>query len=182
MPQHTNATAQKIENINMIHAEQGENLQFLTFTVASEFYGVDILKVQEIRGWQDVTVIPNAPAYIRGVMNLRGAIVPILDMRRRFNMPEVELTQNTVVVIVNVLQRIVGIVVDGVSDVIDLTKDDLRPTPDFGNSIDAGFVSGLAALEDDMVIILNIENMLKGSDLISLDEVIDNESLNNGKA
>lgn len=147
--------------------------QFLTFILAEETYGVDILKVQEIRGWKNVTPIPNAPKHIRGVLNLRGAIVPILDLRRRFSMEELKFTDHTVVIVVNVLGRTIGMVVDGVSDVIDLDQDTMRPTPDFGSSIDANFIAGLAPVGDAMVILLNVDDILKSSDLVSLDKVID---------
>lgn len=160
---------------NLTKTPDGEQLQFLTFILAEETYGVDILKVQEIRGWQDVTTIPNAPKHIRGVMNLRGAIVPILDLRRRFDMPEVDLTDNTVVVVVNVMERTIGMVVDAVSDVVDMPTEELRAAPDFGSNIDANFVQGLAPVEDNMVIILNVDDILKSSDLVSLDKLTDME-------
>ncbi|MDE0724755.1 MAG: chemotaxis protein CheW, partial [Alphaproteobacteria bacterium] len=104
--------------------------QFLTFELNNELYGVDILKVQEIRGWTEVTNIPNAPEFIRGVVNLRGAIVPILDMRRRFKMDELVFTHQTVVIVVNVSDRTIGMVVDGVSDVVNIPIEELRPAPD----------------------------------------------------
>ena len=155
-------------------AQEGQG-QYLTFVLADETYGVDILKVQEIRGWQEVTTIPNAPPHIRGVMNLRGAIVPILDLRRRFTMPEVDLTPNTVVIVVNVLGRTIGMVVDGVSDVVDLMADELRDAPDLGSNIDADFVQGLAPIGEIMVIILNVDDMLKSSDMVSLDKITNEE-------
>lgn len=145
--------------------------QFLTFILAEETYGLDILKVQEIRGWSQVTQIPNAPTYIRGVINLRGEIVPILDVRRRFSMDEIEFTQTTVVIVVNVQERTIGMVVDGVSDVIDLPEEELRPAPEFGSAIDSSFVSGLASIEEKMVIILNVDEMLKGCDLLKIDQL-----------
>lgn len=166
---------EKAGGMDITKVADPEQLQFLTFILAEETYGVDILKVQEIRGWQDVTTIPNAPAHVRGVMNLRGAIVPILDLRRRFNMPEVELTQNTVVVVVNVMGRTIGMVVDAVSDVVDLPAEELRAAPDFGSNIDASFVKGLAPVDELMVIVLNVDDMLRSSDLISLDKITQTE-------
>lgn len=150
---------------------KGETHQFLTFLLANETYGLDILTVQEIRGWGSATPIPNAPTYIRGVINLRGEIVPILDVRRRFNMDEIEFTATTVVIVVNIEGRTIGMVVDGVSDVIDIQENELRSAPDFGSSIDASFVSGLASIDDRMVIILNITEMLKGCDLLKLQAI-----------
>lgn len=143
--------------------------QYLTFLLADETYGIDILKVQEIRGWSDPTPIPNAPNFIRGVTNLRGEIVPILDVRRRFNMDETEFTKYTVVIVVNVQDRTIGMVVDGVSDVVNLPMEDKRPAPDFGTSIDANFISSLATQDDKMIILLNIDAMLQGSELLAVD-------------
>lgn len=169
-------TTERHDNIqDLTKASDTEQLQFLTFVLAQETYGVDILKVQEIRGWQDVTTIPNAPRHIRGVMNLRGAIIPILDLRRRFEMPEIDLTPNTVVVVVNVMDRTIGMVVDAVSDVVDMPRENLRDAPDFGSSIDAGFVQGLAPVEENMVIILNVDDIVKSSDLVSLDKITHEE-------
>lgn len=147
--------------------------QFLTFMLGEELYGVDILKVQEIRGWSEPTQIPNAPEFIRGVMNLRGAIVPILDLRRRFGMDETEFTKYTVVIVVNVQDRTIGMIVDAVSDVVDLNTTDIRPSPDFGASIDASFIRGLSPQEEQMVIVLNVDAMLQACDLVALDQLQD---------
>ncbi len=158
---------------NMMNSSIGEG-QFLTFELNNEMYGVDILKVQEIRGWTEVTNIPNAPHFIRGVVNLRGAIVPILDMRRRFNMDELVFTHQTVVIVVNVSDRTIGMVVDGVSDVVNIPMEDLRPAPDFGTGIDASFLQGLAPInEENMAIILNIDEMLQACELVQLDKLTD---------
>tara|TARA_B100000609_G_scaffold181133_1_gene162048 strand:+ start:124 stop:699 length:576 start_codon:yes stop_codon:yes gene_type:complete len=151
---------------------EGEQ-QFLTFSLGDESYGVDILKVQEIRGWNTPTPIPNAPKFVRGVVNLRGAIVPILDLRRRFDMEEIEFTQYTVVIVVNVKGRTIGMIVDAVSDVVNLSTDDMRPAPDFGASIDASFIQGLAPNDDRMVILLNIDAMLQSCELVELDKLAD---------
>lgn len=153
--------------------------KYLTFILAQESYGLDILKVQEIRGWTNVTQIPNAPAYIRGVINLRGEIVPILDLRRRFSMDELEFTTTTVVIVVNVQGRTIGMVVDGVSDVIDIPKEELRASPDFGTAIDSSFVQGLATMEERMVIVLNIDEMLKGCDLLKIEQALEDANTQN---
>lgn len=145
--------------------------QYLTFQIENETYGVEILKVQEIRGWSEPTQIPNAPKFIRGVMNLRGAIVPILDLRRRFNMAETEFTQYTVVIVVNVQGRTIGMVVDAVSDVVELDDEQVKSAPDFGTSIDATFIHGLAEAEGRMVILLNIDAMLQSCELVRLDKM-----------
>ena len=147
--------------------------QFLTFTLQEETYGVDILKVQEIRGWSEPTPIPNAPEFIRGVMNLRGEIVPILDMRRRFQMDETSFTKYTVIVVVNVRERTIGMTVDAVSDVMDITVEDMKDAPDFGTSIDASFIRGLAASEEKMVILLDIDAMLQSCELVDLDKIVE---------
>jgi purine-binding chemotaxis protein CheW len=145
-----------------------EGQQFLTFMLGHELYGLDILKVQEIRGWTGVTAIPNAPAHIRGVLNLRGAIVPVLDLRRRFQMEEIPFTPYTVVIVVQIHGRTVGMIVDAVSDVVNLSADKIRPAPDFGTAIDASFLRGLAPVDDKMMILLNAEDVLRASDLMSL--------------
>ena len=154
--------------------EENEKVkQYLTFQVADEVYGVDILKVQEIRGWSHATQMPNAPEFIRGVMNLRGSVVPILDIRRRFDMEEVQFTPQTVIIVVNVQKRTIGMVVDAVSDVADISMDNIRESPDFGASIDSSFIEGLSPQGEDMVILINVDAMMKGSDLIKLDDIIE---------
>lgn len=150
--------------------EDEHQSQYLTFCLKDETYGVDILKVQEIRGWSNVTQMPNAPEFIRGVMNLRGSIVPILDLRRRFNMPETEFTAQTVVIVVYIQERTIGMVVDQVSDVIDIPLEEMRPAPDFGTAIDSSFVKGLVPVDEHMIIMLNIEEMLHSCDLLAIDK------------
>ena len=141
--------------------------------LAGEEYGVDILRVQEIKGWDSATPIPNSPEYIRGVINLRGTIVPIIDLRRRFGLEPVEYGPVTVVIVLRVMSpegeasRVMGVVVDAVSDVYNVQPDDVKPAPDFGDVVDMNFVQGLATLEDSMVIILNIDKLLN-SDALSL--------------
>lgn len=157
--------------------EPNKNMQqYLTFKVANELYGVDILKVQEIRGCSPATQMPNAPEFIRGVMNLRGSVVPILDIRRRFNMPEVEFTAQTVIIVVNIYDRTIGMIVDNVSDVVDVSLDDMRDAPDFGSSIDSSFIEGLSPQGDEMIILINVDEMMKSSDLIKIDEIIEEGS------
>lgn len=160
-------------------ATSGKDLagsQYLTFRLDKETYGVEILKVQEIRGWSEPTQIPNAPEFIRGVMNLRGAIVPILDLRSRFHMDETKFTQHTVVIVVNVQNRTVGMIVDGVSDVVDLDEDSVKAAPDFGTSIDASFIHGLSDVDGTMVILLNVDAMLESCELIQIDKISGEES------
>jgi purine-binding chemotaxis protein CheW len=150
-------------------AQRGDKNQYLTFILAGEEYGVDILRVQEIKGWENATKIPNAPHYIKGVMNLRGAIVPIIDLRQRFNLDKLEYGPTTVVIVLRVHDeenvRTMGIVVDAVSDVYDIASENLRPAPDFGNDVSVDFVKGLATVEEKMVIILDIDQLLTSGEL-----------------
>lgn len=138
--------------------------QVLTFELGREEYAVDILRVQEIRGWTPATPIPNTPSWIKGIINLRGAIVPIVDLRERFSMPMEPYGATTVVIVLRAekdgKERIVGLVVDAVSDVCSLRDGAMQPAPDFGASIDTRFVRGLVGLEERMLIVLDIDNLL----------------------
>ena len=144
--------------------------EYLTFTLGNEEYGVDILKVQEIRGYEKPTALANAPAYIKGVVNLRGTIVPIVDMRIKFNLGEPTYDQFTVVIILNVARRVVGVVVDGVSDVIGLGAEQMRPAPDFSASFDTRYITGLGTVDDRMLILVDIEKLMSSSDMGLIDE------------
>ncbi len=143
--------------------------QYLTFFLNGEEYGVDILRVQEIKGWTSTTKIPNTPDYIRGVMNLRGAIVPIIDLRMRFSMPSVEYTATTVVIVLKLEtesgERTVGFVVDAVSDVYNVSGEQLKPAPDFGEHVHTEFVRALATVDEKMVIMLDIDRLLTRQDM-----------------
>lgn len=139
--------------------------EYLTFRLGREEYGIDILKVQEIRGYEPPTRIANAPDFIKGVVNLRGTIVPIVDMRLKFNCSSAEYNAFTVVIILNLRQRIVGIVVDSVSDVMELAPENLRPAPEVESVIDSDSVIGLGSLADRMLILLDIEKLMSGLDM-----------------
>ncbi len=144
---------------------QSDGDQYLTFIMEGEEYGVDILRVQEIRGWDTVTTIPNTPRYIKGVMNLRGTIVPIIDLRERFGLTSIEYSATTVVIVLKVVgdngaERIMGIVVDAVSDVYNVNQTEIKTPPDFGSVVSIDFVKGLATVSDKMIIVLNIDRML----------------------
>jgi len=146
-------------------AVQADN-EYLTFTLGKEEYGIDILKVQEIRGYEAVTRIANAPEFIKGVVNLRGIIVPIVDMRIKFNLGEAKYDQFTVVIILNVAGRVVGMVVDSVSDVIQLTAQQIRPAPDFASStFDTKYITGLGTIDERMLILVDIERLMSGVDM-----------------
>ena len=137
--------------------------QYLSFLLADEEYGVEILRVQEITGWDRVTHIPNSPHFLCGVLNLRGTIVPVVDLRLRFDMPPREYTPTTVVVVLKVegvSERTVGIVVDGVSDAHNVKPEEIKPAPDFGTSIRTDFIKGLVSLDNNMMMILNIDRLL----------------------
>ncbi len=144
--------------------------EFLTFTLGNEEYAIDILRVQEIRGYDQVTSIANSPPFIKGVINLRGSIVPIVDLRIKFNLPSVTYDQFTVVIILNVLNRIVGIVVDSVSDVLALMPNEIKPAPEFGGSFDTQYLMGLATVEERMLILVNIEQLMSSQEMALLNE------------
>ena len=133
--------------------------EFLTFTLGEEHYGVDILKVQEIRGYDAVTRVPDAPDYIKGVINLRGTIVPVIDLRLKLRLREARYDALTVMIVLNVEDRVVGIVVDGVSDVVPLAAEQIRPTPEFGAAVDTRFISAIGTLDERMLILLDIERL-----------------------
>lgn len=137
-----------------------EGNQYLTFTLADEEFGIDILQVQEIKGLTHLTQIPNMPEYIKGVMNLRGTVVPVVDLRAKFNLPISDYNQFTVIIVVNLGNRIMGLVVDAVSDVLNVAADAIEPAPELGVGIDTTFLSGLAKSNDRLVTLLNIENLL----------------------
>ena len=152
------------------------NKKYLTFVLATEEYAVDILRVQEIKGWNKVTKIPNTPDYICGVINLRGTIVPIIDLRLRFSLEEQTYGAMTVVVVVKVVsdknkERIMGIVVDAVSDVYDVPENQIKPPPDFGSVISTEFVKGLATVDEKMVIILDIDRLLNSKELALVESI-----------
>ncbi|MBA4288814.1 MAG: chemotaxis protein CheW [Pseudomonas sp.] len=143
--------------------------EFLTFTLGNEEYAIDILRVQEIRGYDHVTTIANSPPFIKGVINLRGAIVPIADLRIKFNLSSVTYDQFTVVIILNVLNRIVGVVVDSVSDVLALTDDEIKPPPEFGGGFNSEYLMGLATVAERMLILVDIEKLMSSSELALMD-------------
>lgn len=144
--------------------------EFLIFRLGKEEYGIEILKVQEIRGYDTITHIANAPEFIKGVINLRGVIVPIIDMRIKFNLGTAHYDQFTVVIILNLSGRIIGVVVDGVSDVIHLNMEQLRPAPEFGGVIDTEYIIGLGTLKERMLILVDIEKLMSSSEMGLLEQ------------
>lgn len=145
--------------------------ELLVFTLGHEQYAIDILKVQEIRGYESVTRIAGSPVFIKGVVNLRGSIVPIVDMRLKFALGEASYTPFTVVIILNVMTRTVGIVVDGVSDVIQLKPDAVRPAPEFGAAVDTAYIEGLTQVGESMVIVMDIERLMSSAEMSLIDAV-----------
>lgn len=155
-------TAQALETQGT-HATEAVD-QYLTFIVANEEYGVDILRVQEIKGWDKVTPLPNTPEYVKGVINLRGTIVPIIDLRQRFGLEVMAYGPTTVVIMLKVLsekgQRIMGVVVDAVSEVYNVAAAQLKAAPEIGRGIGGEVVKGLATVEEKMLILLDIDKLL----------------------
>ncbi|ALM92198.1 MULTISPECIES: chemotaxis protein CheW [Alteromonas] len=143
----------------------GDDKEYLSFVLADEHYALDIKTVKEIRGYEQVTKIANAPAFIKGVINLRGDIVPIVDLRLKFNVGEATYTEFTIVIMLNIQDRIVGIVVDGVSDVIRLMEDQILAPPEFGVAFDSRYLHGLADVDGQMVILVNIESLITSEEM-----------------
>ena len=144
--------------------------EFLSFRLGAEEYGIDILKVQKIRGWEPPTVIANTPPFIKGVINLRGIIVPIVDLRLKFNLGEAKYDEFTVVIILSVAGRVVGAVVDAVSDVMTLTPAQIKAAPEFSASLETRFITGLGTVEERMLILLDIEKLMTSRDMQLVDD------------
>ena len=138
----------------------GDQDQYLTFKLGEEEFGIEILRVQEIKGWTSPTPIPNAPPWFKGVMNLRGTVVPVVDLRALFAMPSVECTRFTVVIVVNVGTRVAGLVVDAVSDVLDVPARDVVPAPDMGRAVDTRYLTGIAKSNERLVSLLAMDHVL----------------------
>jgi purine-binding chemotaxis protein CheW len=154
----------------------GATREYLSFKLGAEEYGIDILKVQEIRGYENPTRIANAAHFIKGVVNLRGVIVPIVDMRLRFGLSDVQYNSFTVVIILNIASRTVGMVVDSVSDVLELGGDAIKPAPEFNGAIEAAYITGLGTIKNGdaerMLILMDIEQMMTAPDMGLMDEVM----------
>ena len=156
-------------------AAEAEGREFLTFRLGAEEYAIDILKVQEIRTYEAPTRIANTPAFIKGVMNLRGNIVPIIDLRVKFGLPEQKIDTQTVVIVLNVAKRTVGVVVDGVSDVIAVGADEIKPAPELGGALDMRYIQGLATVGGQMMILIDIERLMTSRDMAIVDEAATQE-------
>lgn len=145
--------------------------EFLAFTLGKEEYGIDILKVQEIRGYEPVTRIANAPEFIKGVVNLRGIIVPIVDMRIKFNLGEPVYDQFTVVIILNIAGRVMGMVVDSVSDVTTLAPEQIKPAPEMGTTFDTDYLIGLGTLDERMLILVDIDRLMSSDEMGLIEKI-----------
>ena len=154
------------------HDQAAPAIQQLTVSLGAEEYGIDILAVREIRGWTPVTRIPQAPSYVLGVLNLRGAIVPVLDLRLRFGLAREEYTATTVTVVVTVAGRLFGVVVDAVSDVLDVEADQIRPVPDMGTTVDTEYLKGLTSIGERMVLLLDVDKLLQPQDAQMLEAAL----------
>lgn len=139
--------------------------EFLTFRLGAEEYGIDILRVQEIRSYEEPTRIANAPSFIKGVVNLRGVIVPVVDLRIKLNCEKVEYNSFTVVIVLNVRGRVVGAVVDSVSDVLELSQELIKPAPEMNTTVDTGFITGIASVGERMLILMDIEALMSSADM-----------------
>lgn len=163
------------DHVDVQQSETSESTgqEYLLFTLASQEYGIDILKVQEIRGYdaQTVTRIANVPSFVKGVTNLRGVIVPIVDMRIKFNLENVEYNHHTVVVILNLKSRVVGIVVDGVSDVLMLQKSQISAPPQFGTAFSTEYLTGIGTVNDRMLILVDIEKLMTSEEMALVEAV-----------
>lgn len=147
--------------------------QFLTFELAGEAYGIEILKVQEIRGWEPIRKIPNTPAYLKGALNLRGSIVPIVDLRERFNMDKVEYTPTTVVIVMCIQTEssgatVMGIVADAVSDVLDINLSDIKASPNLGAKINTRYIRGMYVGKNNMVMLLDVDRLLNPDEFMDI--------------
>lgn len=145
--------------------------QFLTFLIDDQEYGLEIFRIREIRGYSPITHIPNVPPHVRGVLNLRGTVLPVIDLRMKFKLPAVEYNKFTVIIIATVGDRIVGLLVDAVSDVLMVGQDALREPPDFGTSVDTRFINGVFQSREHLTVALNLEELLTDCELIASEAV-----------
>ncbi len=153
------------ENLAQQENAESNKEKFLSFLLGDEEFGLEILRVQEIKGWEKTTLLPNMPKYVKGVINLRGLIVPVVDLRERFNYENVAYVDSTVIVIVRIIstngqEKLVGLVVDGVSDVYDFDMRELQPPPHFHDMMDSAYIKGLASVNEQLVVILDIDKMV----------------------
>ena len=166
---------QHVQSIAPVNGDKADRditgQEYLAFTLGKEEYGIDILKVQEIRGYETVTRIANAPDFIKGVVNLRGIIVPIVDMRIKFHLGEPTYDQFTVVIILNVAGRVVGMVVDSVSDVTTLSPEQIKPAPEMGTALNTDYLIGLGTTDQRMLILVDIDKLMSSAEMGLIDKI-----------
>ncbi|MHB1247636.1 MAG: chemotaxis protein CheW [Sulfuriferula sp.] len=167
-----NAHTQTNAALHEAHAGEAAGNEFLAFTLGKEEYGIDILKVQEIRGYEPVTRIANSPDFIKGVVNLRGIIVPIVDMRIKFDLGEPVYDQFTVVIILNIAGRVMGMVVDSVSDVTTLSPEQIKEAPEMGTTFDTDYLIGLGTLDERMLILVDIDKLMSSAEMGLIEEAV----------
>ncbi len=148
--------------------------KFLTFVLNNEVYGIEILKVREIIGIMDVTNVPQTPDYMKGVINLRGKVIPVIDLRLKFSMPEEEQTSETCTIVVEVDSASIGLIVDSVSEVMEISGDEIEDAPQFGQGIDTNFITGLGKTKETIVILLDIAKVLSAEELAMVEEIAEN--------
>jgi purine-binding chemotaxis protein CheW len=161
-----NVPQQTHENLG---AEEVDGQQYLSFLLDNEEYAIDILRVQELRGWVPVTRVPDMPAYLKGVLNLRGAIIPVVDLRERFSLPEVKYSATTVVIVIKVVsgdvERIMGIIVDAVAETYVFSEQQVQAAPQVGGAIHSDFITGLVAMEERMIVLMDIDSLMNSEEL-----------------
>ena len=149
----------------LVENKAQESQQYLTFLLEDQEYGLEIFKIREIRGYAPITPIPNVPPHVRGVMNLRGTVLPVVDLRMKFRLPPIEYNKFTVIVIAMVGEKMVGLLVDAVSDVLQVTQEAMRPAPDFGSAVDTRFIDGVFQTRERLAVALNLEKLLSDIEL-----------------
>ena len=171
----------KVERVNK--ALVNKEGKYLTFALGPEEYGLEILKVREIIGYMDITAVPQTPEYVKGVINLRGQVIPVIDLRAKFGMETTDVTEETCIIVVEITQGSrkfnTGIVVDHVSEVLDIAGDDIEESPQFGASVNTDFILGMGKIENSVKILLDIDKVLAGDDLTGFVGEFDNESSDN---
>lgn len=161
--------SQSREGVSGAVAEQKLN-KYLTFTLGKEEYGLEILRVREIIGLMDITVVPRMPNFVRGVINLRGKVIPVVDLRLKFGMNSIENTEETCIIVVDLDEMLMGILVDKVSEVLDIDKGEIDETPDFGISVNTEFILGMGKAKDKVIMLLDIQKVLTTSEIIKISE------------
>lgn len=163
--------AQNAASVSAVQARRAESGKYLTFILADESYGLEILKVREIIGSMAITPVPRTPSHVKGVINLRGRVIPVVDLRLKFGLDSVEATDETCIVVVDVQESQTGILVDTVDEVLDIDNEDIEDTPDFGSTVSTDFILGVAKMDEGVKILLNIEEVLASDSFESITEL-----------